>query len=146
MPGYLFILGIPQRGSVDLINDVTGTDKPVGVSLTPGCQVKDEDAPAEVPERGRRRRRGELDGSGIFGSEMLLGGKEVHCWTIQTSAPTPHPGRAPLHTSHTPGRVQKQSTHGNHRIVPLVSSGTLKFPFFCDADCPVTIMRDVFTL
>lgn len=48
---YLSTLGIPQRGSVNLINDVTPTNELVKVSLTTRGQVKDKDTSAEIPER-----------------------------------------------------------------------------------------------
>lgn len=47
---YLSILGIPERCSIDLINNVTRADKLVHVSLTSRRQVKDEDASTEIPE------------------------------------------------------------------------------------------------
>ena len=47
---YLSILGIPERRSIDLINNVTRADKLVDVSLTTRHQVKDEDTSTEIPE------------------------------------------------------------------------------------------------
>lgn len=42
---------IPQRGPIDLIDDVTSTDELVDVSLTAGHQVENKDAPAEIPKK-----------------------------------------------------------------------------------------------
>lgn len=51
--GHLSTLGVPQRRSIDLIDDVTPTNKLVKVSLTARCQVQDEDASAQIPEKKR---------------------------------------------------------------------------------------------
>lgn len=51
--GHLSTFGIPQRCSINLINDVTPTNKLVKVSLTARCQVQDKDASAEIPEKKR---------------------------------------------------------------------------------------------
>jgi len=96
MRRYLFILGVPQRDSIDLIDDVTGTEEVVHVSLTAGRQVEDKDPPTEIPEGGR-------DCEWTYWVER----KYSVAWTIRTATPSPPPDRAPRHTSHTPGDVEK---------------------------------------
>lgn len=51
--GHLSTLGIPQRRSINLINDITLTNKLVKVSLAARCQVQDKDTSAEIPEKKR---------------------------------------------------------------------------------------------
>lgn len=52
---HMSTFGIPQRGPVYLIDDVTRTDELVSVGLTAGRQVEDEDTPTEIPEEQMHR-------------------------------------------------------------------------------------------